>query len=278
MGDFAPKPLFKEAVKNFDRNAAKKSRYADFYERIHKELLNHPVIVDNKYSKWFAQGQITEKQLKAFFVQFSVFSNLFIIAQLKKVLNADTLEGMQKGKEILLNELGVAFLRIPKGDDFEFTVENGTYKHRQAHFEVLLRVVEKLGLGFTDIGKARHGSKQTLFFCKKLESLYGHQDPAVALAASFAIENWANAGFWKDLIRGVELYSKIHSTNIPTSFFVMHDKLEEHHARHTQEELEVDYFSYDIDEDQFIRIGNEMLDAVNVFWKGLDQERKQLAK
>ncbi len=279
MNDFAPTSLLDNKAEKSARecNPEKMRQYTVFYERIRKELLSHPVVVDNKYSTWFAKGQMSEEQLKAFFVQFSVFSNLFIIAQLKKVLNADTLEGMQIGKEILMSELGVPYLRIQSGDDITFTIEGGTYKHRHAHFEVLLRVVRKLGLGFADIGKASHGSKKTLYFCNKLEKLYGHQDPAVALAASFAIENWANAGFWKDLIRGVKLYNINHSANIPTSFFTMHDTLEEHHARHTEVELSEDYFSRDIDDDQFIRIGNEMLDAVHVFWKGLDQDRKRLA-
>ena len=45
--------------------------------------------------------------------QFSVFSQLFLVAQLQKIINAPTLEEMRDGKEILANEIGVVF----KGKD-----------------------------------------------------------------------------------------------------------------------------------------------------------------
>ncbi|MDO8515756.1 MAG: hypothetical protein Q7S28_00735, partial [bacterium] len=97
-------------------------------------------------------------------------------------------------------------------------------------------------------------------------------------AASFAVENWANAGFWKELIAGVRVYNETHGTKFKDNFFVFHDKLEECHARHTQEELREVYFSTHIDEDQFIREGNRMLDAIAVFWSGLERERLHIAK
>ncbi len=60
-------------------------------------------------------------------------------------------------------------------------------------------------------------------------------------------------------------------------FFVWHDQLESQHAAHTQEELEELYFTLDLDEDGFIRYGNEMLDGVAAFWDGLDAQRRELA-
>ncbi len=42
---------------------------------------------------------------------------------------------------------------------------------------------------------------------------------------------------------------------------------------HTQEEPEEIYCTRKIDEDDFIKIGNKMLDAVATFWDGLDQQR-----
>ena len=55
-------------------------------------------------------------------------------------------------------------------------------------------------------------------------------------------------------------------------------RLEAQHARHTQEELEEIYFGRDIDEDAFLRCGNEMLDGVAAFWDGLDTQRKDIAR
>lgn len=64
---------------------------------------------------------------------------------------------------------------------------------------------------------------------------------------------------------------------LPLGFFTYHDRLEEQHAQHTKEELQ-DYYmkTPSMNEDQFILHGKEMLDAVAVFWEGLDQQRKDI--
>src|SRR5688572_13379972 len=70
-----------------------------FQSRLNVELLNHRIITSNPYTAWFSKGEQNEAQIKAFVVQFSVFSNQFLIAQLNKVINADTLDGMRASKE-----------------------------------------------------------------------------------------------------------------------------------------------------------------------------------
>src|SRR6185295_3966816 len=72
-------------------------------------LLRHRIITANPYTAWFRRGEQSTAQVKAFIVQFSVFSNLFLIAQLHKMIHADTVEGMRASKEILANEIGVVF-------------------------------------------------------------------------------------------------------------------------------------------------------------------------
>ncbi|MGN2393412.1 hypothetical protein ACTFO6_18215, partial [Pelomicrobium sp. G1] len=106
----------------------------------------------------------------------------------------------------------------------------------------------------------------TLFLCDELIRLYGSEDYAVSQAASYAVENWAAAGFWEELIEGLKRYNERHRADLPLGFFVWHSRLEAQHARHTQEELEEYYFQTPLDEDAFIRYGNEMLDAVAAFW------------
>jgi hypothetical protein len=49
--------------------------------------------------------------------------------------------------------------------------------------------------------------------------------------------------------------------------------VEDQHAAHTRTELEEEFFSMDLNEDKFIRAGREMLDGVEAFWKGLNQDR-----
>ena len=265
----------------------KAKRFLNFQERIDKELLNHRIIQDNHYCKWFEEGGQASEQVSAFVVQFSVFSNLFLIAQLHKTINADTIEGMHASKEILANEIGVIFnpgkakkaMEEETDPDIvstEGSIEGGQFRFKAAHFEWLLRMAQKLGLSFNDIGKRRHGTPSTLFFCDELTRLYGNEDYEISQASSYAVENWAAAGFWDQLVSGFEKFNEKTSSNLPLGFFVWHAKIESQHAAHTQEELEELYFSREIDEDNFIKYGNEMLDGVAVFWEGLDTQRKRL--
>jgi hypothetical protein len=265
------------------------SSFVAFQARLAAELLSHRIITSNRYTAWFSKGHHNEAQITAFVVQFSVFSNQFLIAQLNKVINADTLDGMRASKEILVNELGVAFSKPgearsvrdgvaydPDHVDTEGTVQGGLFHFEAGHIEWLWAIAKHLGLGFNEIGRRRHGTPPTLHFCDELIRLYGGESYAISQAASYAIENWAAAGFWKELTEGFRRYNAKHATRIPTGFFVWHDRLEAQHARHTQEELEEYYFQTALDEDAFIRHGKEMLDAAAVFWDGLEGQRLAL--
>jgi len=281
-----------EEKERYGLDTAKK--FLKFQQRINSELLQHEIITDNKFTAWFKHGPHTEEKIKTFIVQFSVFSNLFLIAQLNKMINADSIESMRASKEILANEIGVIFKPAkhrkgtkfspeqsvpenPKDPDLvstEGSVEGGTFRFQAAHFEWLLRMAAKLGIGFADCGKRRHGTKSTLFFCDELARLYGSEDYLTSQAASYAVENWAAAGFWDELVAGFSVYNNTVKQKLPLAFFTYHSRIEAQHALHTQEELEEIYFARDIDEDKFIKYGNEMLDGVAAFWNGLDEQRQ----
>src|SRR5438093_11356644 len=98
---------------------------------------HHPVVVDNAYTRWFATGEATADEVRHLTVQFSVFSHLFVEAQLRKVINAADLDSYRAGKEILMNELGVVF-----GDGG--SVDGGRFRFSAAHFEWLLRFAAPL--------------------------------------------------------------------------------------------------------------------------------------
>jgi pyrroloquinoline quinone (PQQ) biosynthesis protein C len=255
-----------------------------FEDRLREEVLRHPVIVANPYTAWFEQGDASPAQARAFVVQFSVFSNQFLLAQLKKMLNAESVEAMRESKEILANEIGVGFRAgSAKPDDVDLggtsgSIEGGTFRFRAAHFELLVRMARGLGLGFGDLGRRRFGTEPTLFFCNELIRLYGHDDYAVAEAASWAVENWAAAGFWDQLVRGWNGFrARNNLPNLDLGFFTWHARLEANHARHTWDELENWYRCHDLDEDAFIERAIEMLDAVGMFWNGLDADRRNIA-
>src|SRR6476620_460750 len=136
------------AGKNFDA----------FKQTIEREFMGHPVVKKNEYTAWFAHGDVPMDHLRQFTVQFSVFSNQFLLAALNRVINAGTLLAARESKEILMNEVGgiynkdgdPAAARPPsvadadrEGDpavvSTEGTVNGGTFRFQAAHFEWLLR-------------------------------------------------------------------------------------------------------------------------------------------
>ncbi|MGH9085201.1 MAG: hypothetical protein ACRDYW_07080, partial [Acidimicrobiales bacterium] len=208
------------------------------------------------------------------------FSHLFVEAQLRKVINAADLDTYRAGKEILLNELGVVFNaggRAPAaaGDTdpdlvaTEGTIDGGRFRFGAAHFEWLLRFAKPLDLDFDDLGKRRHGTPPTLYFCDELLDVYGAEDAAIAEGASYAVEHWAAAGFWKELIAGLEAFKAKQCPQLPLAFWTWHDKVEDQHAAHTADELAEAYAEPWFDEDRFLAGATRMLDGVQAFWDGL---------
>lgn len=224
---------------------------------------NHHIVRKNRYTQSFANGNASLDELREFTVQFSVFSHLFLEAQLRKCINAHSIESYRAGKEILLNELGVTFARSG-------SIEGGTFRFRAGHFEWLAGFAEAIGLRWTDIGKRKHGSPATLHFCDAFTEWYASDDESTAAGASYAIEHWAAAGFWKDLITGLRRINQKHSLDLPLGFWTWHDAIEDQHASHTNDELLAVFATENFNETNFLRAAKAMLDAVATFWHGLE--------
>lgn len=282
-----------ERLKAGDLSSKQVKDFKEFLDQVNRDIMKHRIITNNAYTNWFQKGEVSEKELRHFIKQFSVFSNLFLIAQLLKVINAPSLEQMHASKEILMNELGVVY-RKPnqaaanssarseaqkeiEGDpelvNIEGKVDGSTYRHKAAHYEWMLGVGEAVGLGYSELGKRWHGRPTTLHFCDELARLYGSEDAQIAEGASFAVENWAAAGFWQQLEDGLLKIKQTRLPNLRLAFFTWHNRVEGQHAGHVMEELEEAYFSPDFNYDKFFQGAREILDAVATFWDGLEADR-----
>jgi hypothetical protein len=286
-------PRIEQRLRQGELMPGQVEEFRDFLEQVDREFFHHRVITDNAYTRWFAKGEATDEELRHFIRQFSVFSNQFLIAALLKVINAPSMQQARASKEILLNELGVIYRKPGQAMDTrsnlseadkdregdpelvstEGTVDGGIYRFRAAHFEWLCGVGEGLGLGFNDLGKRRLGRVSTLHFCDELQRLYGSEDPQIAEGASFAVENWAAAGFWQELEDGLLHIKATRHPHLRLAFFTWHNRVEAQHAGHTMEELEDVYFSPDFSREKFFQGGREILDAIAVFWDGLNEDR-----
>ncbi|MBW4562865.1 MAG: hypothetical protein KME32_17290 [Mojavia pulchra JT2-VF2] len=282
-----------ERLQRGELTQAQVDNFRDFLAEVEREFLQHRIITNNTYTRWFSNGTATDEELRHFIKQFSVFSNQFLIAALLKAINSPTLQQSRASREILLNELGVIYRQPGKnagthlaqteedkdreGDpelvSTEGTVDGGICRFRAAHFEWLLGVAEGLGLHYEELGKRKHGRPSTLHFCDELQRLYGSDDPQIAEGASFAVENWAAAGFWQELEDGLTRIKNTRHPQLHLAFFTWHNRVEGQHAGHTLEELEEVYFQANFDRTKFIQGGREILDAIAVFWNGLNEDR-----
>jgi len=273
-------------------SSTKLASWPTFVERVQSTVLSHPVVQSNAYTKWFSGGDVTDAEARDLVIQFSVFSNLFLEAQLAKVINAPSLDEMREGKEILANELGVVFnskrkssrahdtkVVVADGLDHELvategSIEGGVFHFKAGHYEWLLDIGESLGVQFDGMGTRRHGCASTLHFCDALKALYGSDDAETALAASYAVENWAAAGFWDELVEGWKGLNTRRNERVPIGFWVHHAALEAQHADHTLDELKEVYLNGRVcDEEKFLTTCGEILDAIQIFWDGLDKRR-----
>jgi hypothetical protein len=258
----------------------------DLRSAVDEVVVHHPVVVDNAYTKWFSKGEATRQEVRHLTVQFSVFSHLFVEAQLRKVINAADLDTYRAGKEILMNELGVVFRPVGRGGrpepgvdpelvSTEGTVEGSRFRFAAAHFEWLVRFGAPLGLDFADLGKRHQGSESTLFFCDELLRIYGSQDASTAEGASYAVEHWAAAGFWKELIAGLTAFKERECRELNLAFWTWHDKVEDQHAAHTADELEEAVRLPGFDGEKFLAGAADMLQGVKAFWDGLWNDHLQ---
>lgn len=262
-------------------SATETDRLHDFEAQIERLVHEHPIVVHNAYTKWFSKGDASLDDVRRFTQQFSVFSHQFVVAQLLKVIHSNTLESYRLGKEILMNELGVVFRRAgskrgepevgvdPNTVGVEGTVDGSTFRHAAAHFEWLVDFAKPLGLPFEQLGRLSVASEATRSFSAVLRRTIGSEDPSLSAGASFAIENWAVAGIWKELIQGLERFKRRSGLPLNLGFWIFHDKLEDQHAAHTHEELEEDLRAPWFSGQQYEAGAREVLNGVKQFWDGL---------
>lgn len=251
-----------------EKTWSKTQALTEFTIKADNLIENHPIVKHNQFTSWFSLGSASDQELKHFTVQFSVFSHLFIEAQLRKCINAMDLDAYRASKEILMNELGVVFNK-------DGSVNGGKFKFDAGHFEWLADFAKHLGLSFNQIGKPSHATESTMEFCRALMTWYGSEDWSVAAGASHAIEHWAAAGFWKELIDGLKTIKATKHPELPLGFWVWHDQIEDQHAAHTDDELNMLFERDGFCEESFLKGAEAILDAVKIFWDGLEADRLQ---
>ncbi len=251
---------------------SKHERFLALVERRQNELATHSIVIANEYTKWWAQGEQTLPQIHDFFQQFYVFSVLFIPALMERLAWWSHIPKIAKPIwSIAASEIGADF--SPGGES-----DGSIIRFKNRHSNWCVETGMLYGMREEDFNP-RRGTPETYFFCNALKRLYGNSDMTISLAAADIVEStWAyGSGFWGELRQGLWPWDKKLGITQEPTFFRIHDEVEIFHAKHADEEFKEVYMEFDVNDDLFIATGKEMLDAIAVFWQGLDEQRKKLS-
>jgi hypothetical protein len=264
---------------------AANTNFQSHLQRIEAEIYQHEIIQRNPYTKWFKLGYATTSQVADLVTQFSVFSNHFIPLEAKRMVNSATEQEEMEARAILASEIGVSI------DPKTGNTEGHRFSHNSAHIKWLRDVGEMLGLNRDKLGKWALGSPSTLRFLINLEKVYGSPDNSIGSGASFAVESWAGYGigkgeeaegnnFWKELTTGLEGYNSrnrepLQLPPLNVGFFRFHFGLESGHVANVENELKRTFASPDFKTDKWFTGAKRALDAIRIFWNGLDRSRKR---
>jgi pyrroloquinoline quinone (PQQ) biosynthesis protein C len=275
-----------ERVSRGEITAQAAEAFRQHVQRVDRDVYAHRVIQNNPYTKWFKKGEANTAQVRDLVTQFSVFSNHFIPLEAKRMVNAATEAEEMEARAILGSEIGVA-IDVDTG-----SIEGRRFSHNAAHIKWLRDIGEMLGLDRNQLGKWALGSPATHQFLKQLEEVYGSPDNSVGAGASFAIESWAGFGigkgpeaesnnFWKELITGLERYNQVYRKDLGlkplnVGFFRLHFGLETGHVANVEHELSEAFFAPGFDAEKWFFGADKALEAILVFWEGLDRTRRNL--
>ncbi|MDO8527936.1 MAG: hypothetical protein Q7T03_09650 [Deltaproteobacteria bacterium] len=276
----------KEKLQKGEITNAQAEAFSRFLTTIEKDFYQHPVIQNNPYTKWFKNGEAKAEYVKDMILQFSVFSNHFLVVQCKRMVNACTEEGEKGARWILANEIGVAL------DPKTGSCEGGKFATRAAHLNWLRDTAEPLGISRSDLGRWTIGTESTHTFLQGLDETYGSMDENIGAGASFAIETWAAFGigkgpelesnnFWQELVTGLKAFNEKHRIAkdlkpIHLGFFQYHFQIESGHGANVFHELEETFFAEGFNEKKYLEGGRKALESIYTFWTGLDATRKKL--
>ena len=265
----------------------RKMIFDKFREKIDRELYPHPVIQNNPYTKWFKLGLANDEQVKDLLIQFSVFSMWFLVIECERMARAAGTPSERASRIILASELGVG-LNLNTHD-----IEGEKFSHSDAHIEWLRKMGDPLGIDRAILGRWERAHDSTKKFLKNLKFVYANSDSNVGAGASFAIESWAGFGigrgileeqnnFWNELLAGLKKYNEKRRAEklepIYDGFFRYHFALESGHVANVEDELKEIFSSPDFNGRKWFYGARKALDAIYIFWTGLDEARRALEK
>ncbi len=225
-----------------------------FYQDMRSLVLRHGA-VNNPYLDRFRLGDLSDDELKEFAVEFYSFARFFPRILVAQLVNTEDEQVADELTKVLYSELG----------DGE--------AHRR-HELLYRRFLRSLGI---DIHEAmtRPMLPSTRAYIEGMERLYSDGNHAMALGASFGLENMA-ISMWDQLIPGLMQLRAARHPCLDLTYFTFHRELEATHEEAMEHAVAAVEGAADggisDPERQDFRMGvTAVLDYLEEFWMGLDR-------
>ncbi|MDF0676914.1 MAG: iron-containing redox enzyme family protein [Nitrospira sp.] len=228
-----------------------------FYKEIRQFVLEHGAI-NNSYLTSFCSGDLTDKALKEFAVEFYNFARFFPQVLVAQLVNTEDEQIADELTKVLYSELG----------------DGETRRRHELLYRDFLR---SLGIDIHD-AMTRPMLPSTRAYIEGMEKLYSDGNHARALGASFGLENMAIT-MWDHLIPGLTQLKTARYPHMDLTYFTFHRQLEQGHEEAMKQAVQVmsggpDFTTLAARQEQDFQEGvKAVLNYLEGFWMGLERQR-----
>ncbi len=229
-----------------------------FYEQVRADVLRHGAI-NNPYLSRFCGGDVSDRELHEFAVEFYNFARFFPRILAAQLVNTEDEAVADELTKVLYSELG-----------------DGLVKNRH---ELLYRnFLRSLGIDI-HVAMTTPMRPSTRAYIEGMENLYSSGNHAMALGASFGLENMAIT-MWDHLIPGLTLLRVKRYSRMDMTYFTFHRQLESEHEMAMEQAMaaiegtsSVSHATMSETDKRDFRVGvNAVLDYLEGFWLGLERK------
>ena len=232
-----------------------------FYGEMRETVLRHGAI-NNRYLDRFQSGNLSDAECREFAVEFYNFARFFPKILVAQLINTEDEAVADELTKVLYSELG-----------------DGRPKNRH---ELLYRdFLRSIGVDVHE-ALARPMLPSTRAYIEGMERLYSDGNHALALGASFGLENMAIT-MWDHLIPGLQVLRSARYPDMDLTYFTFHRKLESSHEEamaHAVAAIEGTGGKGQTglsagEREDFRRGVREVLNYLEGFWLGLDHSKSR---
>lgn len=227
-----------------------------FHKEMRQLVLGHGAI-NNSYLTSFCSGDLTDKALKEFAVEFYNFARFFPQVLVAQLVNTEDEQIADELTKVLYSELG----------------DGETRRRHELLYRDFLR---SLGIDIHD-AMTRPMLPSTRAYIEGMEKLYSDGSHARALGASFGLENMAIT-MWDHLIPGLTQLRTTRYPHMDLTYFTFHRQLEVTHEEAMEHAVAAmqgtDETEMSKQDEEDFRFGvDAVLGYLEGFWAGLEQRK-----